>query len=238
MKSRSSPGAKPRMSLSCSASSSRVSGEQLDAAVARVALELGEQRPQRMASVQLVRPVGRDHEDALAAQRARQVDQEGARRAIGPVQVLDRDHQAVVAGEQLDQLEQRVEQACLGGRLVVGAAPRRARGGSAPACCGPHRRAARRPGRRRGPAGQRADHRCVGQLTLAQLDAVAADHAQDAVSTGRALGAPTAGGSLPTPDSPATERENDGRTTHGPTSVSAPAQLDELRGATDETWSS
>ena len=77
--------------------------------------------------MQLVGPVGRDHEHALAAQGAREIDEEGARRAVGPVQVLDRDHQAVVARQQFEQLEQPVEQPRLRGRLVVGVARAEAR---------------------------------------------------------------------------------------------------------------
>ena len=66
----------PRMPSSCSASSSRVKGGQLDQARARVARQLGQQRPQRMAAVQLVRAVGGDHQQrargtACARERAR-----------------------------------------------------------------------------------------------------------------------------------------------------------------------
>ena len=130
--SRSPRGASPRMSVSCSRELLARERLQLDAAGARVALELGQQRAQRVAAVQLVRPVGGDHQHALAAQRAREVDEERARRAVGPVQVLDRQQQPVLAREQLQQLEQAVEQARLRGRLVVARAPprARARGGS------------------------------------------------------------------------------------------------------------
>ena len=92
---------------------------QLDAAGARVALQLGEQRAQGMAAVQLVRPVGRHHQHALAAQRRSQVDEERPRGAVGPVQVLDRQQQPVLAREQLQQLQQTVEQPRLRGGLVV-----------------------------------------------------------------------------------------------------------------------
>ena len=148
------PGALPRMSVSCSASSSRVSGLQLDAAGAGVALELGQQRAQRVAAVQLVGAVGGDDEHALAAQRAREVDEEGARRAVGPVQVLDRDQQAVVAREQLQQLEQAVEQARLRGRLVVAALARAEAGEDlGERAAGGVGELRRTPGRRRAPAG-------------------------------------------------------------------------------------
>ena len=127
---------------------------ELDAPCAGVALELGQQRAQRVAPVQLVLAVGGDDQHALAAQRAGQVDEEGARGAVGPVQVLDRDQQAGLAREQLEQLQQGVEQARLRGRLVVGAlARRRGRGGSAPARRARRPRAPRTTRRRRAPAG-------------------------------------------------------------------------------------
>ena len=186
--SRSSAGRAAEDVLSCSASSSRVSGLELHAAGAGVALELGQQRAQRVAAVQLVRAVGRDDEHALAAQRGREVDEERARRAVGPVQVLDRQQQAVLAREQLEQLEQAVEQARLRGRLVVGAlraAPEpgedlRERG------AGGRRERGERRVAGAGERAQRADDRRVGQLALPQLDAVAADHAH-AVVAGRAF---------------------------------------------------
>ena len=127
---------------------------ELHPAGAGVALELGQQRAQRVAAVQLVRAVGRDDQHALAAQRARQVHEEGARRAVGPVQVLDRDQQAFLTREQLEELEQGVEQARLRGRLVrVPARSCPTPGGSAPARRARRRRARRTPGRRCGPAG-------------------------------------------------------------------------------------
>ena len=152
---------------------------QLHPARAGIALELGEQRPQRVAAVQLVRAVAGDHEHALAAQRRSQIDEEGARGAVGPVQVLDRQQQALLAGQQLQQLEQRVEQPRLRGGLVV----RRLRTPPEP---GEDLREGGAGGlRERGEgriagAGERAqgaDDRRVRQLALPQLDAVAADHA-------------------------------------------------------------
>ena len=70
---------------------------ELDPARAVGPLELGEQRPQRVAAVQLVGAVGADDEHALAAEAARQEGEEGARRAVGPVEVLDHQHDGVLA---------------------------------------------------------------------------------------------------------------------------------------------
>ena len=147
---------------------------ELDAAGARVALELGQQRAQRVAAVQLVGPVARDDQHALAAQRGGEVDQERARRAVGPVQVLDRQQQPVVAPERVEQLQQALEQPHLRLRGLV--APRRREPRQ-----DLRQRLARwgreRVERRVAGAGQRpqgADDRRVGQLALAQLDAFAA----------------------------------------------------------------
>ena len=56
------PPPSPIRSASCSASSSRASRGELDAQRTLRALELGEQRAERMAAMQLVRAVGGDHE--------------------------------------------------------------------------------------------------------------------------------------------------------------------------------
>ena len=193
-------GAVPRMSVSCCAE--LLAGQRLELHPQRagVALELGQQRAQRVTAVQLVRAVGGDDEHPLAAQTARQVDEERARRAIGPVQVLDRQQQPVLAREQLQQLEERVEQTGLSGGLVVDALL---------AAAEPGEDLGERAAGRRGERGERgvvrarqraqgADERRVGQLALPQLDAVAADHAARP-GRGRRVRARRAGGSCRPP---------------------------------------
>ena len=78
------------MSASCSPSSSRRERREVDAQRAH-ALELGQQRAQRVAPVQLVGPVGRDEQERLVAERGGEEAQERARRRVGPVQVLDHE---------------------------------------------------------------------------------------------------------------------------------------------------
>ena len=104
------------------------------------------------------------------------------------MQVLDRQQQPVLAREQLQQLQQPVEQPRLRGGLVV-------RAGLGAPEAGQDLRERRARGRRQraerlmagaGQRAQRADDRRVRQLALAQLDAVAADHAH-AVRPGHAL---------------------------------------------------
>ena len=161
---------------------------QLDPARAGVALELGEQRAQRVAAVQLVGAVGRDDEDALGPQAAPEEDEEGAGRAVGPVDVLEHERERLLAAEVVEQREQRLEQARLAERRL-GAARRLGIGGRG-------RGAAAELREQRGELGadargqrvedgvalareraQDAHDRRVGQLLLAELDALADLHA-------------------------------------------------------------
>ena len=77
------------------------------------ALELRQQRAQRVAPVQLVGPVGGDEQDRLVAERGGQEAQEGARRRVGPVQVLDHEQHRRVARQPVEHGEQRLEDASL-----------------------------------------------------------------------------------------------------------------------------
>jgi hypothetical protein len=97
---------------------------QLDPAGARVALELGEHRAQRVAAMQLVGPVGGDDEDALGAERAGEEGEEAARGGVGPVDVLDREHQRRIGRKPVEQGEQRLEDARLRDLCLLGAQPR------------------------------------------------------------------------------------------------------------------
>ena len=156
-------------------------GAQLDPLDALQPLRLGEEGPQRVAPVELVGPVGRDQDEPLAARGAQQEGEEVARRAVGPVQVLDDQHERRLLREPGEQGQQRLEQASLGELLVGGRAGGVAGLGQQPAQLG-----APRPGQLGDGLGaelapqlaQHGDDRRVGQLALAQLDAVAAQHAR------------------------------------------------------------
>ena len=91
-----------------------------DPAGARVALELGQQRPQRVAAVHLVRPVGGDDQHALGLQAAAQERQRRARRAVRPVQVLDQQQHRLAGAEGVQQRQQALEQPALRTALAVG----------------------------------------------------------------------------------------------------------------------
>ena len=169
----------PRMPVSCATSSSRENGLQLDALDALEPIQLRQERTQRVLAVQLVRAVGADDGEPLAAGRSQQEGEEVARRAIGPVQVLDDEHQRRLLAEPPEQGQQRLEQPRLG-ELVVGAA------GAAGLGQQPAELRAARPGQLDELLGaelalevaQRSDDRRVGQLALAQLHAVAGEHAR------------------------------------------------------------
>jgi hypothetical protein len=152
---------------------------QLDQVRQRVARQLGQQRPQRVTAVELVGAVGADHQDPLRAQRPREEPHEAAGGAVRPVQVLDHEQQRLLLRHRVEDREQRLEHAHLlglGARVAraaseagqdrgeVGALARRQRVESGVAV-------ARH-------ATQRAHQRRVGQLALAQLDTVAAEHAR------------------------------------------------------------
>ena len=154
---------------------------------ARGALELGQQRAQGMAPVQLVGAIGDDEAERLLARAAHEEGDEVARRAVGPVQVLDREQHRAGAPETLEQREQRLEQPALAGAgLLVGARP-----GPAELRQQLRERVARRRGQGFGPlcalggeaAGerpQRGDQRCVRDLRAAELEALPEQHARPA----------------------------------------------------------
>jgi len=166
-------------------------GPQLDPAGARVALQLGQQRSQRVAAVQLVRAVGGDDQHALVAQGGGEVGEERARGAVRPVEVLDNQQQAGRGGEAVQQVEEGLEQPGARGRGLVRRLPGR-RGAREAGEEGPQGLAGRQgevfehrvaaPGER----AQGADQRGEGELALTEVDAVATDHAHP-VRAGEAL---------------------------------------------------
>ena len=78
------------------------------------AVELGEERQQRVAAVQLVRPVGHEEHDAGVAQVPDEEREQVAGRPVGPVQVLDDEEDRRPFGEPLQQREDVLEQRPLG----------------------------------------------------------------------------------------------------------------------------
>ena len=71
---------------------------------------LGQERPQRMASVQLVGAVGGDHQHRGIGQGAGQEAQQVPGRLVGPVQVLDHHHQRPGPCGRLPEPGHRLEQ--------------------------------------------------------------------------------------------------------------------------------
>ena len=136
----------------------------------RGALGLGHERSQGMAAVQLVGAVGGEQQDALLAGVAHEEGQEVARRPVGPVDVLEDEHERLRLGQAPQQREQQLEHAPLRGR--------RLRGGGVE--LGEQRREAdRAPAQLVGAQPpQGADDRREGQLAVAEVDAVAGEHAR------------------------------------------------------------
>ena len=153
------------------------------------ALQLGQQRAQRVAPVQLVGAVGDDEAERLLARAAHEEREEVARRAVGPVDVLERQQHRAGASELLEQRQHRLEQAALAGaRLLVGACADAAQLGQQ---VGERVARARRellgrvrahPARERP---QRGDERRVRDLRAAELEALAQEHARIARTRAR-----------------------------------------------------
>jgi len=140
-------------------------------------LELGEQRPEGMAAVQLVGAVGEQHEQTLVTQAAGQKGDEGARGSVGPVHVLEDQHDQRRLPGEIEQLEHRLEQPHLargilpgvGGRLVLEA--RQQRGQLRPAAWSQRRQGRMALAHERA---QGAQQWRVGQLAVRGLDALTA----------------------------------------------------------------
>ena len=143
-------------------------------------LELREQRAQRVPPVQLVRPVGRDDQQRLGRERGGEEAEERARRRVGPVQVLDHQQHGGLARQPVEHREQRLEDPRLVARAALvpadrGGEPGQQRGQLGPDVVGERVEHRVRVAHQRA---QRGDQRGVGQLALAELDALAAQHAR------------------------------------------------------------
>ena len=87
--------------------------------------ELGQKRPHRVASVQLVAAVAEQQQDPLVDQAACEEGDERPRRAVGPVHVLEHQHQRLANAQQVQELEQALEQPHLAVGARAGGACRR-----------------------------------------------------------------------------------------------------------------
>ena len=165
-------------------------GPDLEALDDLAALLLGQERAQRMAAVQLVAAIGADEQQALVAQAAHQRRQELERRAVRPVEVLDREQDGRLGGQAVQQRAQQPEESRLGQRLagagdaLAGSSGRWVALSSAAVARDRRRsgpRARRRPpARARGEAAQRSGDRRVGHAVGAEGQAVAAQDARAA----------------------------------------------------------
>ena len=76
---------------------------EVDAFVRHAALDLGEEREQRMAPVQLVTSIRREQQDSFESTRLQQRQEELTRRLVRPMQVLDGDREGLMFGEVVQQ---------------------------------------------------------------------------------------------------------------------------------------
>jgi hypothetical protein len=194
-----------------------------------VPAQLREEGAQRMPAVELVRAVCAEHQQTLVAERAGKERYEAARGGVRPVQVLDHEQHRLLLGHRLEQRQQRLEHARLLGRWRV------VRGLGEP---GQDRAQIGAVGRRErvegrvplpGDAAQGPEQRRVGELALAELDAVAAEHARARLAG--PLGQLTREAGLP--DARLTRHERQRRSARG-RGVQRGGELLQLAGSTDE----
>ena len=176
------PGGAPRISSTAASARRRPAASSSTRGTLR---QLGQQRAQRMAAVQLVRAVAGHGQHALGAQAAAPGTPGSARveRSAQCTSSSDEQHRPAGA-EGVEQVEHRLEEVRLGGGVLR----RRERAGRPSPPAG---RAAAGPAPRARPARSASNtsspsrtsgrsaltQRRVGQLAVAQLDAVAAQHA-------------------------------------------------------------
>ncbi len=143
-------------------------------------LELCQQRPQGMATMELVGAVGEHQQHSLRAQVAGHVGGEGARGSVGPVHVLEHERDWSGGADQVEQFEHGLEQPQLIARLTLAPGARAILGqgreqGRELRAAGRAELSQRRVVGARERA-QRAQQWGVGQLTLALLHTFAAQH--------------------------------------------------------------
>ena len=154
-------------------------GRELDAGDGIEAFELGQEAAQRVAAVELVRPVGPDDDQAFVVGGAAEEREEIASGAVGPVQVLDDQHQRMLLSELPKQPHQELEQAGLREFLVAARllSAGRIREEPAELASGGSGELGQLVGADlTAQVTQGGDDGGVGQLAVAQLDAVAAQH--------------------------------------------------------------
>lgn len=97
-----------------------VEAGQLDAPDRTHPVDLGEEGPQRVAAVDVVRAVRRHQEDVGVVQCSQEVGEQFAGGAVGPVEVLDDEDEGAVGGEPLQEAGGQLEEAGAPGLLVMG----------------------------------------------------------------------------------------------------------------------
>lgn len=166
------------MSPSWVATSSRPKGLSFEPPHPPPAPELGEQRPHRVAAVQLVGAVG-DHgqQPGVVGEAGGEEREEVASRVVGPVGVVEPEHHRPFLGHRFEQGEERLE-----GTVAVAVVGRRRvrvdlRDQLGEPGAGGGGEAVEDAVVLADQAAQGGDQRRVGQFVVAELDALAADRA-------------------------------------------------------------
>ena len=194
------------MSASASVSSSRSNGASSIRRARSRRSSSRQQRPQRVAAMQLVGAVAEQQQHPLLAQAARQERDERPRRAIGPVHVLEDRARAgsTRPGGRAARASPRTAAAGPTGRRrsSVAAARRPGPAGSSPAGRGARRQLLERLVAPADQRAQRAQQRRVRQVAVGLLDALAAQDSDAWCRPGRRSELADQPRVLPTPESP------------------------------------
>ena len=154
---------------------------EVDALGAATALELGEERPQRMAPAQLVGAERRHDRHACGAELVDQVGEQVAGRPVGPVQIFDEEEDRSVDRQALEQPEHDLEETGrAAGSVTRPVAVRDIELGNEPPELGRGRPRVRADGAGTVDAhegAQHLDHRPERRPGLAEIDAGAREHA-------------------------------------------------------------
>jgi hypothetical protein len=94
----------------------RVERPEVDPGDGRIALEVSQHGRHWVIASGFLRPEGRDHKEVRGRTACHQVLEEGARRRIGPVDVLELERERPSGGRSIEDADEAIEQPCLGHR--------------------------------------------------------------------------------------------------------------------------
>ena len=144
----------------CACTSVRLKPRQLDAPHTSQPVQLGEEGAQRMATVDVIGAVRREQHEAGGLHRAVEIGEQFAGGAVGPVQILQREHDRTARGQPLQKLCRQLEEPCTAVLLVERLGPRRL------GASGARRQIRQQPCQLRLSAGDGGGHAGIAQRTV------------------------------------------------------------------------